>query len=335
MQTILYLSLQGEDKIHAYQMEPGTGQLALQPEIDIPGGPAPMALSPTKTHLYVGLRAAKQIACFRVEQSGDLALLGAASLDSDPCYLSTDRHGRFLFASYYGAGKITIHAVQPDGTLAPDVLQEISTAERAHCIQTDPSNQFVLVPHTAGPNLIFQFLFDQETGQVTPNGVPQVIPEDGVGPRHYCFHPSLPLLYFSNEQGSSVTMYELDTSKGTLSPQQTLATLPKGYDGKNSCAQIHLTPSGEFLYVSNRGHDSLAIFRTDPDTGLLTAVGHRPTEPTPRAFNIDPEGRYLFAAGLGSGKLAAYRIEPRTGLLDLIGTYSVGRSPMWVQIEQL
>ena len=203
-------------------------------------------------------------------------------------------------------------------------------------MQTDLSNRFAFVPHIAdkGPNLIFQFKFDQGTGRLTPNSPPRLTPADA-GPRHYCFHPSKDILYFTNEQGSSVTAYNLDSSAGTLSAFQTVSTLPNDYEGENSCAQIQISPSGRFLYAPNRGHDTIAGFSVDASTGELTPVGHTPAEAVPRAFTLDPGGNFLYAAGLESGRLASYRIDRETGGLEPLETHTVGQGPMWVLIARL
>src|SRR5262249_50252286 len=159
------------------------------------------------------------------------------------------------------------------------------------------SNRFAFVPHIArlndnvleppkdnpGPNVIMQFRFDAQTGNLTPNSPLRVEQAERVGPRHYCFHPTQNVVYFSNEQGCSVTGYRLDSTTGTLSAMQTIATMPEEYSARNTCSQIHLTPSGRFLYVGNRGHNSIAGFTVDP-SGRLTAIGHASTEPVPSAF---------------------------------------------------
>ncbi|HVH81228.1 MAG TPA: beta-propeller fold lactonase family protein, partial [Stellaceae bacterium] len=178
-----------------------------------------------------------------------------------------------------------------------------------------------------GPNTIMQFLFDAEKGSLSPNAPPQVAQADLVGPRHYCFHPTLDIAYFSNEQGCSVTAYRIDPGNGTLSPLQTVSTLPAGVDVRNTCSQIHLTPSAQILYVGNRGHNSIAGFRVAPDTGLLTPAGHAPTEPVPSAFCLDPEGKFLFAAGTASGRLASYRIDGQNGALTPLAVTDVGPRP--------
>jgi 6-phosphogluconolactonase len=180
-----------------------------------------------------------------------------------------------------------------------------------------------------------QFRFDAEHGRLTPNSPFRVEPAERLGPRHYCFHPSRDLVYFSNEQGCSVTVYRLDRATGTLSAAQTISTLPDAYSARNTCSQIHLTPSGRFLYVGNRGHNSIAGFAVDGATEQLTAIGHVPTEAVPSAFGVDPAGRLLFAAGTASGRLASYRIDGESGALTALGTLAVGQRPAAVLATRL
>ena len=198
-------------------------------------------------------------------------------------------------------------------------------------------NDNVLEPprDNPGPNVIMQFRFDAQTGRLTPNTPFRVEPTERLGPRHYCFHPSLDLVYFSNEQGCSVTAYRLDRATGTLSATQTITTLPQGYTARNTCSQIHLTPAGKFLYVGNRGHNSIAGFAVDPATGHLTAAGQVPTEAVPSAFALDPTGRFVFAAGTASGRLASYRIDDGTGALTPLATYAAGQRPAAVLAARL
>jgi len=333
MKYYVYVSIAGENKISIFKMNTGMGELIFHNDVAVSGGPGPLAVAPNGGFLYAGLRPTRQISSFRIDHNtGDLSLLRTISLDFDPCYIATDRKGNFLLSSYYGAGKAAVHPIDEDGTVNSPPIEWISTAEHAHCIQVDRANKFVFVPHTVEPNRIFQFKFNEETGRLTPNIVPEVIPKEEVGPRHFCFHPNKDILYFSNEQGSSVTAYNFDTSEGTLAVFQTLSTLPEDYDEDNTCAQIHITPSGKFLYVSNRGHDSIAGFSIDDTTGQLTSLGQQPTEATPRAFTIDPTGNFLFAAGQGTGRLASYRIDTQTGALKPLATYAVGKNPMWVLV---
>jgi 6-phosphogluconolactonase len=179
-----------------------------------------------------------------------------------------------------------------------------------------------------------QFRFDVEAGRLVANAPPQVAQPDLLGPRHYCFHPSLDLVYFSSEQGCSVVAYRIKEDGG-LAPLQTISTLPAGFDARNTCSQIHLTPSALFLYVGNRGHNSIAGFKVAPDTGLLTLVGHVSAEPVPSAFCLDPEGKFLFAAGTASGRLASYRIDSEGGTLTPLAVQDVGPRPAAVAAVSL
>jgi 6-phosphogluconolactonase len=243
-----------------------------------------------------------------------LTPLNTVPAGADPSYLATDRSGRYLLTAYYQAGKVTVHAVGKDGTLGEQPLQTVATAEKAHAIVPDPSNRFVFVPHT-GPNAIFQFTFDPDTGKLTTNTPARLEAPPGTGPRHLVFHPSKALAYVDNEQGGSVSAYALDTKVGTLSPLHTVSTLPKDFRAANACAEIKIHPSGKFLYASKRGHDSIACFALDDD-GRLRALGQTPTEKTPRSFDLVPSGTFLFAAGEGSGKVVSYRIDAKTGELN-------------------
>ncbi|MBM3188831.1 MAG: lactonase family protein [Chloroflexi bacterium] len=331
----VYINLAGENKLSIYTMDPASGDLAFQEDVPLGGAPGPLAFDPTRRYLYIGVRSTSQLVSFRVERpSGQLTPLNTARVRSDPCYLATDRTGRYLLAAYYSAGRVTVHALKRDGALGSR-LQTVSTAPHAHCIQTDASNRYAFVPHTVPSNMIAQFVFDARYGALAPNSVPQVIPDAPDGPRHFCFHPTRDIVYVDNEQGSSVTAYRLDTSTGQLSPFQRLSTLPEGFSGQNTCAQIHIHPAGRFLYASNRGHDSIACFAIDAATGSLTTIGQQPTEKTPRAFNLDPEGRFLLASGLDSGRLASYRIDQATGALQPLEVYTIGERPMWVDVEDL
>ncbi len=335
MAYYIYIALAGENRISIFTMKPDTGHLQFQEHVTLDGSPGPLAVNPDLTFLYAGIRSISTpgISSFRIDCStGKLAQIGTVELDADPCFITTDRKGNFLLSAYYGAGVAAVHTIDKDGAVIGSPVEWISTAANAHSIQTDLSNRFAFVPHIAGPNIIFQFEFDEKTGKLTPNAVPRVSPGEKEGPRHFVFHPTRDVLYFVNEQGSSVTAYNLDSSTGALTAFQTISTLPDEFKGKNTCEQIHITPSGKFLYTSNRGHDSIACFSVDDDTCGLTAVKQQSTEKTPRAFNLDPVGNYLFACGLASGKLASYRIDGWTGALEPLEIYTVGKQPMWVLV---
>jgi 6-phosphogluconolactonase len=331
MSYFLYVASAGEDRISIWEMDRGTGDLAFLENVALAGGPSPLAVDPGQQFMYAGLRATREMASLHVDRAtGHLSLLARIPLEFDPCYLALDRTGRFLLSAYYAAGMVGVHAIGPDGVAQNPPIEWRTTLPKAHSMQTDRSNRFAFVPHVGESNTILQFRFDAHTGHLTPNAVPSVVPEPGAGPRHYCFHPTLDVLYFSNEQGCSVTAYRLDPATGTLAAFQTVPTLPEGTTVPNTCAQIQIAPSGRFLYAPNRGHNSIACFQVDPKTGHLSAAGHQPTEPVPRALTVDPSGHFVYAAGLDSGRLAAYRIDERSGTLWPLRIYEVGARPMWV-----
>ena len=333
MPTFVYVTASADDKIIIYDQDAESGALNMLDEVEAPGRPAPMAVDPSRRFLYVARRDVNELSSYAIDaESGGLSLLGVAPLESDPNYLATDRTGRWLLSAYYIAGHCAVHPIGEDGVAQAPPVEWRATGGGAHCMQTDRSNSFAFVPHIAGgngPNAIFQFRFDAATGRLTPNDPPTVQQDGELGPRHFCFHPSLDTVYVSNEQGCSVTAYNFDAGMGTLSAFQTVSTLPSLWSGRNSCAQIQIHPSGTMLFAPNRGHDSIACFAVSGD-GRLERTAIVPSERTPRALSLDPAGEFMYAAGLDSGTIAAYRVNAATRGLDRIGTFETGGEPMWV-----
>jgi 6-phosphogluconolactonase len=342
MPYALYVCLQDDSKVAVFAMDPDTGQLSSRAEVPAAGGPSVIALSLDRQTLYVGARTQPAISSYQIDQrTGGLTLQGTVSSEQAPTFLALDRTGKYLLSAYYQGGLVAVYPVETDGAVGAEPIDRYETAIGAHAISTDPSNRFAFVPHIAriqdnvlepprdnpGPNVIMQFRFDAETGRLSPNSPFRVELAERLGPRHYCHHPNLDIVYFSNEQGCSVTAYRLDRATGTLTAVQTMTTLPQGFAARNTCSQIHLTPSGRFLYVGNRGHNSIAGFAVDAATGLLTPAGHVGTEAVPSAFALDPEGRFLFAAGTASGRLASYRVNAETGALTPLANLTVGQRP--------
>src|SRR5215469_9907582 len=349
MPNMLYVGLQDADKIAVFSID-DAGRLAKQSEVRAAGGPSVMAVGEGGQVLYVGQRGGPALTTFRIDpKTGGLSVAGTAAQPHAPTFLAPDRTGRFMLVAYYQGGGAAVFRLAGDGTVGAPSQDWLATAAGAHAIATDRSNRFAYVPHIArlqdnvlelpknipGPNTIMQFLFDAETGRLSPNSPPQVAQADLAGPRHYCFHPNLDLAYFSNEQGCSVTSYRVNPGNGTLELLQTVSTLPAGADLRNTCSQIHLTASGGFLYVGNRGHNSIAGFGVAPATGFLTPVGHVATEAVPSAFCLDPDGRFLFAAGTASGRLASYRIDGESGALTPLAVQDVGPRPAAVAAVRL
>src|SRR5579883_1510250 len=341
MASVLYVGLQDEDKIAIFSIDEAGGLRRLG-DVAAAGGPSVMAVAPDRRMLYVGQRGGPALTAFRIDpETGGLAAAGTAAQPHAPTFLAPDRSGRFLLVAYYQGGGAAVFRLAADGTVGAASQAWLATTTGAHAIATDRSNRFAYVPHIAriqdnvleppknipGPNTIMQFRFDPQQGQLAPNAPFRLEPPGLLGPRHFCFHPSLDVVYFSNEQGCSVTAYRLDPTSGTLTAMQTAPTLPAGFSGRNTCSQIHLTPSGRFLYVGNRGHNSIAAFAVDAGSGELSLAGHAATEAVPSAFCLDRDGRFLFAAGTASGRLAAYRIDAAAGTLSPLDSYAVGRRP--------
>ena len=338
MPCYMYVALQEDDKISVFTIDPQTGRLTSQVEVSVPGGPFTLAISPDRKFLYAGCRDTPQISSFQINQAnGGLTQNGTVSLEANPVYVSTDRKGKFVLSSYYQGAHVAVHPIGGDGSVGGPPIEWLETATGAHSLQTDPTNKFAFVPHIAGngPNAIFQFRFDENTGHLTPNSPFKVEPAEFLGPRHFCFHPSLDILYFSNEQDSSVTGYRLDTAKGTLSLFQTITTLPEGYTERNTCSQIQVSASGKFLYAPNRGHNSIACFSVDTSTGQLTATGRVASEPIPNALSLGHQDKFLFSAGQESGRMASFSVNPDSGELTPLETYPLGNRPAWVSITEL
>ena len=333
-ETFVYVSMSPEEKIQVYRLDPKDGKLTAVEATSVKGAPGSLNVDPAKKFLFASLRTNSTLASFAVDSAtGKLKHISTAELGKgeNAAYVGTDRTGRWLISASYNAGKVVVHKLNADGTIVTPAVQTVETAKTAHSNFTDRDNKFVFVPHVA-PNAVFQFRFDPATGKLTdagkaPGGA------DKAGPRHLAFHPTQPMAFTSDESGNSITAYRFDPNTG-LKPVQTLSTLPADFKDKNSTADVKVHPSGKFVWVSNRGHDSLAGFAID-STGKLTSLGQTPTEKTPRSFEIDPDGKYVFGAGEGSGKLAVFGVDLDSGKLTRLHTVDVGKSLGWVMAVKL
>lgn len=326
----VYVSVAAEKQIAIYQRNETTGELTHQENVSTSGEPGALTTDPKQRFLFASLRSTGELMSLQIDpETGSLKPVSQIPAGADPAFVATDRKGNYLLSAYYRAGKVEVHKIGPEGQLSKQPVVSLKTDEKAHAILTDPTNRIAFVPHT-GPNAIFQFWFDEKTGTLKANAVPKIETNPNTGPRHLAFHPQLDVVYVDNEQGSSVTAFRLNPKQGRLTPFQTLSTLPKGFQGTNSCARLELSPSGRFLYVANRGYNSLAAYTVDRETGRLTVIDQTATEAVPRSFSISPDEKFLYAAGQESGKLAAYKIHPEKGTLKRIANYIVGQSPWWV-----
>ncbi len=298
-----------------------------------PGSSLPLAVSPDKKRLFVGLRNEPYSAVTFVidAKTGKLTLVGPGPLADSMAYVVADRSGKFLLSASYGGNKVTVNPIGPDGVVQP-AQQIITTQPNAHCILPDPSNRYVL--HTSlGGDLVYQEKFDVKTGKLTPNDPPSVSVKAKAGPRHLVFSPNKRFVYLVNELDASIYVFPWDAKTGTLKQEVQIATsLPGGFEGKPWAADIHLTPDGKFLYASERTTSTLAAFSIDLKTGLLTFIDSYPTEKQPRSFNIDPTGRYLLSVGQLSNSMTSYAIDKATGKLTKLKEYPMGKNPNWVEI---
>ena len=338
MAHYMYVAVQEDDKVSIFTVDPQTGSMTPQGDVAVSGGPFTMVISPDRNFLYVGCRDVPQLASFRIDQAnGGLTKNGEVSLEANPTYVGIDRTGKFVLSAYYQGAHVGVHPIGDDGSVGGAPIEWLETATGAHAMQTDPTNRYAFVPHIAGngPNAVYQFRFDETTGHLTPNSPATVEPEAFLGPRHFCFHPSLDVLYFSNEQGCSVSGYRLDPATGTLSLFQTLPTIPEGFTERNTCSQIQISASGRFLYAPNRGHNSIACYTVDTATGQLAATGIVASEPIPNALCLGPQDRFIYSAGQESGHMAIFSVNQETGELSRSETVPLGNRPSWISVAEL
>ncbi len=254
-----------------------------------------------------------------------------------PCHLSVDPAGRFVLAANYGGGSVALLPLDADGSLsgaAGDVVPHLGAGvhptrqegPHAHSIIPDAAGRFALAADL-GLDQILVYEVDAVRGRLLPLEASATPLRPGAGPRHLAFSPDGRCLYGINELDSTVTAWEYDGDRGRLREFQTVPTLPGGFTGPNFAADLRFHPSGRFLYGSNRGHDSLAVFAVEAGTGRLTPRGHVTAGgQTPRGFCLDPSGAYLLCAHQDSGTVAVFAVDPQTG--DLRPTGHTARVPM-------
>lgn len=326
--------------IYLLELDPGSGALTSRKLAAEAVNPSFLAIHPSRRFLYaVGEindfegKKAGGVAAFAIDpEDGTLTRLnGHSSRGTGPCHLSVDRQGKNVLVANYGGGSVAVLPIGADGRLAeasaflqhsgPVALPKRQGGPHAHSINLDAANRFA-VAADLGLDKVLVYRFDPSKGSLTPNDPPAGEVKPGSGPRHFAFHPDGRHAYVCEEITCEATAFDYDPEHGTLKVIQTLSTLPEGVKvtPKDSTAEVQVHPSGKFLYVSNRGPNSIAIFAIDPKTGELRAVGHQPTGgKTPRNFGIDPTGNFLLAANQDSDTIVVFRIDPETGLLKPTG----------------
>lgn len=330
--------------IGIFRFDPASGDLRHVRNVAGVANPSFLALNADRTRLYAANELADgAVSAFaRDPSSGELRLLNSQSAHgADPCYVSLDPSGRFVLVANYTGGTVAVLPVAADGSLEPAacVIHHEGSGPRPeqggphpHMIAPTPAGRYILVTDL-GSDRVVVYRLDAETGQLVPNeqGTTFVAADPGAGPRHFAFAPDERSLYAINELASTLTIYAYDGARGELRPRQTVSTLPAGMDGpqvQNSCAHVAVSPDGRFVYGSNRGHDSIAIWAVN-ETGTLTSVGHEPTRGrTPRGFSLDPTGTWLLAANQDSDTIVTFRRDPDTGMLAATGIVTPSPSPV-------
>lgn len=325
---------EGKDGLFHLRFDAATGRLSIRSAVSSVTNPSFLALHPTRRYLYAVSEApggsGGEVCAFSVDpRSGDLTPMNRrAAHGRSTCHVTVDATGRHVLAANYGSPTVVMYPIQPDGGLgeAPVVLSHQGagahprqTEPHPHSANIDPTNRFVYCPDL-GMDKVMIYRIDPAAGTLEANDPPFARTAPGAGPRHFVFHPSLPYAYLVNEIDSTVVAYRWDGSSGALQELLVVSALPAGFQGRSSCADIHVHPSGRFLYASNRGHDSIAIYRIDEASGLPALAGHESTQgKTPRNFALDPTGAFLLAENQGSDSIVAFRIDPVTGGLQPTG----------------
>lgn len=322
--------------IYVGQFDPAQGRVSGVELAAAAARPSFLAIHPHRPLMYaVGEVADFQgkksgvVRAFAIEASGKLRLLNEQpSGGAGPCHVSVEPGGRCVLVANYGGGSVASLPIEADGRLAPagSVIQHRGSGPNrqrqqgphAHSINVDPTGRFALAADL-GCDKVFVYRLDAAAGRLTSHDPPAVELAPGAGPRHLAFHPNGRFAYVINELDSTVTTLAYDAAAGRLKVVASVSTLPPSFSGTNTTADVHVHPSGKFLYGSNRGHDSIAVFAI-ADDGTLRPLAHESTRGrTPRNFALDPTGQYLLAANQDSDTVVVFRIDTQTGLLTLVG----------------
>ena len=337
--------------IYVYRLDLDTGGLEHVSTAKDVVNPSYVVLNPAGDHLYAvnevgdfGGASSGAVSAFAFDrESGELSFLNQlATGGSSPCHLVVDQTDSCVLVANYGGGSVSAFTVGEDGALLErsDFVQHVGSSvnprrqqgPHAHSFTIDAGNRFAFAADL-GVDKVLSYKLDAQAGKLTPNDPEGPSAAPGAGPRHFDFHPNGKLAYLINEIGCTITAYGYDAEQGTLAEIQTVPTLPEGFDGRNSCADIHVSPSGKFVYGSNRGHNSLVIYAIDGATGEMNYVGHESTRgEVPRGFNIDPTGKVVLAANQNTHHVATFWADPETGKLEATGHEAQVPTPVCVKL---
>jgi 6-phosphogluconolactonase len=317
--------------IYAYRYRPDNQQLTSIGLVAETKNPSFLTIHPNRKYLYAVNEKEATVSAFALDgPNGKLRALNVVKSGGGvPCHLVVEKTGKYLLLANYGSGNsVAAFPIQPDGSLGdassliPHGGSSIGSRQKgphAHAAVLSPDHRFLFVPDL-GLDQVFRYQVDATQGKLTPANPPSTKITPGSGPRHMAFHPNGKFAYVNSEMGSLVTAFSFDAPQGSLQELQVISTLPEGFTKTNHTAEIEVHPNGKFLYVSNRGHDSIAVFRIDPKTGKLTFVEHASSQGSiPRNFAIDPTGKHMFVANQMTDNISLFRIDTRTGRLTPSG----------------
>ncbi len=341
----------GESKgIYSFVLDTASGTLSSEGLAGEVENPSFLAIHPSNNYLY----ACGELSKFKDQASGALTafkidaatgklerLNDAIAGGTSTCHVNISRNGRYAVVANYGTGSCAAFAIGPDGRLGErtaffqhqgsSVDAGRQKGPHAHSVNFDRQNRHVIVADL-GLDQVLVYKFDPNTGAMSPNDPPFAKVKPGSGPRHFSFHPSGKYAYVINEMACTVTGFRWDARKGTLEEIETVPTLPVPVQKSYSTAEVVAHPSGRFLYGSNRGHNTIAVFQIDQNTGKLTTVEHKSTKgEIPRNFAIDPTGQFLIAANQNSSTIVNFRINPASGALEQVGEPHAAPFPVCVR----
>lgn len=340
----------GDTAIYVSKFDPKTGSLSEPRAVAEAIRPNFLEIHPNGARMYVcsrepltGGEARGVVIAYAIDEAtGDLQRLN--SLDTGapgPAHVTVDRTGQMVVVANYTGGSVAAFKLHEDGRLAQrtafiqhegsSVNKQRQSEPHAHSVNFSMDNR-VVVAADLGLDKVMIYRADPAAGKLTANDPPFATVAPGSGPRHFAFHPGGKYAYVINEMASTVTAFAYDSATSAMREIQTVSTLPAGYAEESTTAEVQVHPSGAFLYGSNRGHDSIAVFRIDQSTGKLTAVEREPTQgKTPRNFRIDPTGAYLFAANQQSDSVVLFHIDTKSGELTPAGTSVKVPAPMCIR----
>jgi 6-phosphogluconolactonase len=338
--------------IYTCRLDPASGALTQVSMIGEIVNPSFLTLDPQGRYLYAvsevkefqGQEGGGVYAYAVDPQSGALTQLNAQpTRGTDPCHLSVDATGKWVLVANYSSGSVIIYPILDDGRLgeATDFKQHEGSSinpqrqqgPHAHAFVIGPDNRFAYAPDL-GMDKVMIYQLDLTNGKLLPGSQPWVQTEPGGGPRHFDIHPNRKFAYCNLEIGNKVVVFAYEESSGGLTEIQALPTLPADFSGRSHTADLHVHPNGRFLYVSNRGHDSIAMYAIDQTNGTLTFLGTESTQgQTPRNFAIDPTGTLLLAANQNSSTVAAYQIDQQSGKLTPTGQVSTVPTPVCLKVK--